>query len=360
MIGRRQHDLLSEDVQTIRARGLDGQLIVINGHLIRDEMPPFRQSRAAYIADEERLSQGESRKSNLGEGVHEAIETCLQNSSRWGLAHMTQLSSERWIESRVEELFDVAKGSKGRPDFAHGFKIERLERSDGFRIKVYRTAEAVLWLLESFVAQEDGAGDDAGSELEQHDRVGRGIQACGEIAPPAFASGQLAPKEVLLHLFDGALAKAFDPVAHWKNPNCGNFTGHDRWPHLRENLSALTHRFEARYRGPLSGVVAHGERLTPILRKECNMTRTNRWMPWTCGMLMIAGMSFLPMSDHSARADERDRQLNPKLHHAIEALKEAHDEIDSAHHDFHGRKKEALEVIDKAMAELEAIKDYDR
>jgi hypothetical protein len=74
--------------------------------------------------------------------------------------------------------------------------------------------------------------------------------------------------------------------------------------------------------------------------------------------MLGAGLGLYPLSTQTAKAEEHD--LNPSIRHALEALHDAHKEIDEAHHDWHGRKKEALDVLDKAIAELEAIKDYDR
>ena len=88
------------------------------------------------------------------------------------------------------------------------------------------------------------------------------------------------------------------------------------------------------------------------------MTRNNRWITWTCGLVLAGGLGLYPLSTQSARAEDRD--LNPRIHHALDALREAHKELDEAHHDFHGRKKDALEALDKAIERLDEIKDYDR
>jgi hypothetical protein len=87
------------------------------------------------------------------------------------------------------------------------------------------------------------------------------------------------------------------------------------------------------------------------------MRSNTRWITWTCGLLLAGGLGVYPLSTQSAKAE--DRELNPQIHHALDALHDAHKEIDEARHDFHGRKHEALDVLDKAISELEAIKDYD-
>jgi hypothetical protein len=81
-----------------------------------------------------------------------------------------------------------------------------------------------------------------------------------------------------------------------------------------------------------------------------------QWLPWTVATIAAAGLA-LSISGRPAAADEHER--NPRIHHAIEALYDAHDEIDHSHYLYHGRKRDALDAIDHAIDRLEAIKDYE-
>jgi hypothetical protein len=83
----------------------------------------------------------------------------------------------------------------------------------------------------------------------------------------------------------------------------------------------------------------------------------NRWLSVTLGGVALAGLAALPAS---MRAYGEENDHNPHIHHAIDALHEAHDEIANASHDFHGQRREALEVLDHAIQKLDEIKDYDR
>jgi hypothetical protein len=92
------------------------------------------------------------------------------------------------------------------------------------------------------------------------------------------------------------------------------------------------------------------------------MQKSNRnwlprpWLPWTVATVALAGLT-LSVSSRPAAADEYDH--NPRIHRAIEALYDAHAEIDHAHHMFHGRKRDALDAIDHAINRLDEIKDYE-
>ena len=81
-----------------------------------------------------------------------------------------------------------------------------------------------------------------------------------------------------------------------------------------------------------------------------------QWLPWTVATIAAAGLA-LSVSIRPAAADEHEH--NPRIHRAIDALYEAHDEIDHTHHMFHGHKREALDVIDHAIDRLTEIKDYE-
>jgi len=84
----------------------------------------------------------------------------------------------------------------------------------------------------------------------------------------------------------------------------------------------------------------------------------HRWLSVALGSMALVGVAALPFSMRAAYGE--DNAHNPHIYHAIEALHEAHDEISNAPHDFHGQRREALDVIDHAIQKLEEIKDYDR
>ena len=87
------------------------------------------------------------------------------------------------------------------------------------------------------------------------------------------------------------------------------------------------------------------------------MQKLNKnWLPWTLATVATAGLA-LSITSRPAAADEYGH--NPRIHHAIDALYEAHDEIDHTHHMFHGHKREALDAIDHAIDRLNEIKDYE-
>jgi hypothetical protein len=80
------------------------------------------------------------------------------------------------------------------------------------------------------------------------------------------------------------------------------------------------------------------------------------WLPWTLATVATAGLA-LSVTSRPAAADEYEH--NPRIHRAIDALYEAHAEIDHTHHMFHGHKREALDAIDHAIDRLEYIKDFE-
>lgn len=82
-----------------------------------------------------------------------------------------------------------------------------------------------------------------------------------------------------------------------------------------------------------------------------------RWISLTLGLAVMGGL-LAPLGLRSASAD--DYGPNPRIHHAIEALREARDELRDAPHDFHGHKREAMDAVQHAIDELEIIKDWDR
>jgi hypothetical protein len=81
-----------------------------------------------------------------------------------------------------------------------------------------------------------------------------------------------------------------------------------------------------------------------------------QWLPWTVATVAAAGLA-LSVTTRPAAAGEEDH--NPRIHRAIEALYEAHAEIDHSHHMYHNHKREALDAIDHAIDRLEFIKDFE-
>jgi hypothetical protein len=82
----------------------------------------------------------------------------------------------------------------------------------------------------------------------------------------------------------------------------------------------------------------------------------NRWLSIAIGTALLGGFAAYPHAMRTAVAD--DGGHNPRIHHALEALHDARDEISSAGHDFHGHKQEALDAIDRAIEKLDEIKDW--
>jgi hypothetical protein len=84
------------------------------------------------------------------------------------------------------------------------------------------------------------------------------------------------------------------------------------------------------------------------------MQKKQNWLPWTVATVAVTGLA-LSISSRPASADAYEH--NPRIHHALEALYAAHDEIDHSHHMFHNHKREALDAIDHAIDRLTEIKD---
>ena len=86
------------------------------------------------------------------------------------------------------------------------------------------------------------------------------------------------------------------------------------------------------------------------------MTPCSKRVSWTFGLALLSGLVAYPLANRTARAGEHDH--NPRIHHALEALRDARHELDEAPHDFRGHKKEAMEAIDRAIEHLDRIKDW--
>ena len=76
------------------------------------------------------------------------------------------------------------------------------------------------------------------------------------------------------------------------------------------------------------------------------MTKTARNLSW----LTLIALALLspPQSARTAPPPER----HPRIHAAMDALREAREELKKAEHDFCGHRAEALEQVDRAMHQL--------
>lgn len=121
---------------------------------------------------------------------------------------------EQIIALRVEFLFGVAEGVEAGPGLAHRVHVDGVEGLEGGGVEVELAGVAVPGLLEFFVADEDGGGDDAGAELEEDDGAGRGVEAGFEIGEAAFVFWQSSEEIKLLHFGHGFIGEAGDFAAH--------------------------------------------------------------------------------------------------------------------------------------------------
>ena len=84
--------------------------------------------------------------------------------------------------------------------------------------------------------------------------------------------------------------------------------------------------------------------------------RNGRWISWVFGLALLSGLVAYPLTSRMAKAEDHDR--NPRIHKALDALRDARKELDEAPHDFHGKKKDAMDAVDKAIQHLDEIKDW--
>ena len=84
------------------------------------------------------------------------------------------------------------------------------------------------------------------------------------------------------------------------------------------------------------------------------MTKTTRTLPWLTLIALV--LLSLPQSARTAPPPER----HPRIHAAVEALREAREELKAAAHDFCGHRAEALEQVDRAMHQLHEAQQCDR
>ena len=57
-------------------------------------------------------------------------------------------------------------------------------------------------------------------------------------------------------------------------------------------------------------------------------------------------------------AAEPQGRHNPHIHAALDALRDARVELKNAPHDYHGKRKGALDAVDRAIERLDEIKEY--
>lgn len=84
------------------------------------------------------------------------------------------------------------------------------------------------------------------------------------------------------------------------------------------------------------------------------MTKITKSLPWLA-LTAVAVMS-MPQAARTAPPPER----HPRIHAAIEALREAREELKAAAHDFCGHRAEALEETDRAIRQLHEAQACDR
>jgi hypothetical protein len=85
------------------------------------------------------------------------------------------------------------------------------------------------------------------------------------------------------------------------------------------------------------------------------MEQVNRRSALTLGAAALAGLIVYPLTSRTASAEEPHWR---RIHAAIESLRSAKDEIEETHHDWGGRKREAIEAIDHAIHHLEILRDW--
>ena len=87
------------------------------------------------------------------------------------------------------------------------------------------------------------------------------------------------------------------------------------------------------------------------------MDQMNRRSAIALGAAALAGVAALPLMNRVASGEE-EHYRHMKLHRAWEALRDAKVEIEEAHHEWGGQKREAIESIDRAMHHLELLRDW--
>jgi hypothetical protein len=77
--------------------------------------------------------------------------------------------------------------------------------------------------------------------------------------------------------------------------------------------------------------------------------------------LAVVGLPLTPvLTPAVAQADEKEKERHPRIHKALEELREARKELKDADHDFGGHRAEAVEAIDVAIKQLELALKFDK
>lgn len=82
---------------------------------------------------------------------------------------------------------------------------------------------------------------------------------------------------------------------------------------------------------------------------------SKRRSSWLLASALFTGLALCPISTRVAMAAH---DHNPRIHAAVDALRDARHELEDAPHDFHGHKQEAIDAIDHAITQLDRIKDW--
>ena len=84
------------------------------------------------------------------------------------------------------------------------------------------------------------------------------------------------------------------------------------------------------------------------------MMNTAKSLPW----VTLMALAFLSLTQQARTAPPPER--HPRIHAAVEALREAREELKSAAHDFCGHRAEALEQVDRAIRQLHEAQECAR
>jgi hypothetical protein len=89
--------------------------------------------------------------------------------------------------------------------------------------------------------------------------------------------------------------------------------------------------------------------------------RITRVVLATAGLALAAAMSYGVVNSQVVKAEEviviKEGQ-HPRIHAALNALREARTELKEARHDFGGHREESLKAVDRAIEQLEIAAKY--
>lgn len=83
--------------------------------------------------------------------------------------------------------------------------------------------------------------------------------------------------------------------------------------------------------------------------------RSVRSISFVFGGVMLASLLAYPLANRTAQAEEH---RHPRIYKALDALRDAKQELEDSPSDFHGKKREAEEEIQRAADKLDEIKDW--